>query len=145
MILTWRVCEGYVSWVECFGYGILGKTSLDVYVFPELGHGFGFGLQGVFLYCVVGFSPFPILPSLLSCSLLSTGCLGLGGFRAFVCFLFSSTLSSWCVHFDWKALGQRGNVGTGYVPDGLYGLRPKPAGMRPVACSPHWLPPAPML
>ena len=26
--LTWRVCEGYVSWVDCFGYGIWAGLPL---------------------------------------------------------------------------------------------------------------------
>ena len=62
------------------------------------------------------FVAFWVFPSLLSSSLLSTGCLGLGGFRAFICFLFSSALSNWFVHFVWNALGQRGSVGTGFGP-----------------------------
>ena len=64
---------------------------------------------------LLGFSSYPILLPLLS-SLLSTGYLGLGGFRAFVCFLFSLALSNWFVHFVWNALGQRGSVGTGFGP-----------------------------
>ena len=87
--------------------------------------GFGFGLRGGFLYCVLGFRSSPIFPSILFSSLLSTGYLGLGGFRAFICFLFSSALSNWFVHFVWNALGQRGSVGTGFGPVAFvaFGLR----------------------
>jgi hypothetical protein len=83
---------------------------------------------------------FWVFPSLLS-SLLSTGYLGLGGFRAFVCFLFSTALSTWFVHFVWNALGQRGSVGTGFGP-AAYGPHwprlPPPASLAPIglAC-PH--------
>jgi len=75
---------------------------------------------------LLGFRSFPIFLPLLS-SLLSTGYLGLGGFRAFVCFLFSSALSNWFVHFVWNALGQRGSVGTGFGPMACvaFGLKPR--------------------
>jgi hypothetical protein len=86
---------------------------------------------------------FPICFPLLS-SLLSTGYLGLGGFRVFVCFLFSTALSTWFVHFVWNALGQRGSVGTGFglVAVVAFGLRlgHEAGGLRPPLASP-----APML
>jgi len=86
---------------------------------------------------------FPIFFPLLS-SLLSTCYLRLRGFRAFVCFLFSSALWNWFVHLVWNALGQRGSVGTGFSPVAFV-VWPKATGMRPVACGPHGSPPAPML
>jgi len=73
---------------------------------------FALGLDLVLGECF--FAAFWVFPSLPSSSLLSTGYLGLGGFRAFVCFLFSSALSNWLVHFVWNALGQMGSVGTGF-------------------------------
>ena len=42
------------------------------------------------------------------------------------------------VIFDWLRCWH------GIWPDGFCGVRPKAAGMRPVACGPHGLPPAPM-
>jgi len=85
---------------------------------------------------LLGFRSFPIFLPILS-SLLSTGYLGLGGFRAFVCFLFSSALSNWFVHFVWNALGQRGSVGTGFGPV-AFGLRlgHEAGGLRPPLASP---------
>jgi hypothetical protein len=109
----------------CFGYGIWAGLRWMCMFSLGLGLGFGFGLRGVFLYCVLGFRSFPIFPSIFFSSLLSTGYLGLGGVRAFVCFLFSSALSNWFVHFVWNALGQRGSVGTGFGPMAFvaFGLR----------------------
>jgi len=116
----------------CFGYGIwAGLCWICMYAL---------GLDLVSGECF--FVSFWVFPSLLS-SLLSTGYLGLGGFRAFVCFLFSTALSTWFVHFVWNALGQRGECWHGIWPDGFCGFRPTAADMRPVAYSPHWprLPP----
>jgi len=73
---------------------------------------------------LLGFRTFPIFLSLLS-SVVPTGYLGLGGFSAFVCFLFSPALSNWLVHFVWNALGHRGSVGTGFGPMAIvaFGLK----------------------
>ena len=129
-ILTWRDCEGYV-----FRVWDLGRTLLDLYVFLGLGLDLDLVSGSVSL---LGFRSFPIFHSLFFP--LSTGCLGLGGFRAFICFLFSSALSNWFVHFVWNALGQRGSVGTGFGPVAFvaFGLRlgHEAGGLRPPLASP---------
>jgi len=90
-----------------------GQDLLDLYVC----FGFGFGLRGVFLYCVLGFRSFPIIPSILFSSLCQQVIWDLKeNLRAFVCCHFSSALSNWFVHLVWNALGQRGSVGTGFGP-----------------------------
>jgi len=124
------------SWVAeivndmCFRYGLLGKTSLDVYVFSGSGLGLGFGLREVFFCCVLVYWSYPIFPySLFSCLCQQISWDLKEDLRVFVCFLFSSALSTWFVHFVWNALGQRGSVGMGFGP---------------MACSHHGPPPAPI-
>jgi len=86
---------------------------------------FALGLDSVSGECF--FVRVQVIPYLSSSFLfsLSTGYFLLGGFRAFVCFLFSSALSNWVVHFVWNTLGRRGSVGTGFGPVAvvLFGLR----------------------
>jgi len=82
---------------------------------------------------LLGFRSFPIFLSLLSIDIWD-----LEDFRAFICFLFSSALSNWFVHFVWNALGQRGSVGMGFGPMPFVaygGLQPRTAPIG-LAC-PH--------
>jgi len=100
---------------------------------------FSLGLDLVSGECLF-FVAFWVFPSLVSSSLLSTGYLGLGGFQGLRLFLFSSALSNWLVHFVWNALGQRGNVGTGFGPVAFvaFGLMlgHEAGGLRPPLASP---------
>jgi hypothetical protein len=52
------------------------------------------------------------------------------------------------VALEWMQLHWLNSAGYvcwhGIWPDGLCGFRPKAAGLRPVSCSPHGPPPAPM-
>jgi len=89
------------------------------------------------------FVAFWVFPSLVSSSLLSTGYLGLGGFQG-LSFVFSSLppfllVCPLCL----ERLGLKGECWHGIWPDGICGVWPKAAGMRPVAYGPHWprLPP----
>jgi len=82
-------------------------TLLDVYVFLGNGLGFEFCLWKVFDFVKV--EVYPYLPFSMS-----TGHLGLGVFKAIVCFLISSPISEWFVDFIWNSLGKWGSVGTGF-------------------------------
>jgi hypothetical protein len=100
---------------------------------------FALGLDLVSGECF--FVAFWVFPSLLSFFLFCQHVIWeLEDFRAFVCFLISSVLFNWFVHFVWNALGQRGSVGTGFGPVVFvaFGLRlgHEAGGLQPPSASP---------
>jgi len=93
--LTGRVCEGYKSQVDSFGYRTLARFDW-IYMFS---HDLDSGLNLVSkerFFCYVSGLPFSLV---LFCQQVIRD---LEDFRAFICFLFSPALSNWFVHFVWN-------------------------------------------